>query len=193
VIAGIILAAGASSRMGSPKALLDYRGETFLDRLIRVLGGVCDPVIVALGYHADEIRAAAHGHARFVVNPDPSRGQLSSLQTALAEVPGDAEGFLFMPVDCPAVEPETVRLLVEALKAVEAPLVIPRYEGRRGHPVCARRELIPEFLALPPERQAREVVRRYADRTHYLDTLDAGVLSDIDDKDAYRILQESGR
>ena len=98
-----------------------------------------------------------------------------------------------MPVDCPAVEPETVRLLVEALKAVEAPLVIPRYEGRRGHPVCARRELIPEFLALPPERQAREVVRRYADRTHYLDTLDAGVLSDIDDKDAYRILQESGR
>jgi nicotine blue oxidoreductase len=59
VIAGIILAAGASSRMGTPKALLDFRGETFLGRLMRVLGGACDPVIVALGYHADQIRAAA--------------------------------------------------------------------------------------------------------------------------------------
>ena len=52
MIAGIILAAGASSRMGTPKALLEYRGETFVDRLVRVLGAVCDPVIVVLGYHA---------------------------------------------------------------------------------------------------------------------------------------------
>lgn len=193
MIAGIILAAGASRRMGTPKALLDYQGETFLNRLIRVLGGVCDPVIVALGYDAAEIRAAAQGRARFVVNPDPSRGQLSSLQTALAEVPDDAEGFLFVPVDCPAAEPETVRRIVETLLSTDAPLVIPRLEGRRGHPVCARRELIAEFLALPPESQAKEVVRRHAGRTRFLDTLDAGVLSDIDDPEAYRILQESSR
>jgi molybdenum cofactor cytidylyltransferase len=193
VIAGIILAAGASSRMGTPKALLDYRGETFLDRLIRVLGGVCDPVIVALGYHAEEIRAKAQGRARFVMNPDPSRGQLSSLQTALAAVPDEADGFLFVPVDCPAVEQETVRRIVEALLSTDELLVIPQYEGRRGHPVCARRELIAEFLALPPEGQAKEVVRRHADRTHFLETLDAGVLSDIDDPEAYRTLQESAR
>jgi molybdenum cofactor cytidylyltransferase len=195
VIAGIILAAGASSRMGTPKALLDFRGETFLDRLIRVLGGVCDPVIVALGYHADEIRAASHGgRARFVVNPDPSRGQLSSLQTALAEVPADAEGVLFMPVDCPAAEAETVRRIADAFYSPEKPLlVIPRYDGHRGHPVCARRELIAEFLALPPTAQAKEVVRRHTDRTLYLDILDAGVLSDIDDPEAYRLLQESSR
>src|SRR5437879_2257650 len=99
--------------MGSPKALLDYRGETFLERLIRVLGGVADPVIVALGYHAETIKAQGHGGARFVVNPTPERGQLSSLQTALAAVPPEADGFLFMPVDCPAIEPETVARLVE--------------------------------------------------------------------------------
>jgi molybdenum cofactor cytidylyltransferase len=194
VIAGIILAAGASSRMGTPKALLDFRGETFLDRLIRVLGSACDPVIVTLGYHAGQVRAGAGGRARFVVNPDPSRGQLSSLQTALAEVPMDAEGFLFVPVDCPAAEPETVSAMVEAFRSPEAPLlVIPRFDGRRGHPVCARRELISEFLALPPEAQAKDVVRRYADRTAYLDTPDAGVVSDIDDPEAYRVLQESLR
>ena len=194
MIAGIILAAGASSRMGTPKALLDYRGETFLGRLIRVLGAVCDPVIVVLGFHGDEIRAAAHDSTRFVVNPDPSRGQLSSLQTALAELPSTAEGFLFMPVDCPSAEPETVQKIVDAFYSAEKPLlVIPRHEGRRGHPVCARRELIAEFLALPPDGQAKEVVRRHADRTRYLDTLDAGVLSDIDDPEAYRVVQESAR
>jgi molybdenum cofactor cytidylyltransferase len=194
VIAGIILAAGASSRMGTPKALLDYRGETFLNRLIRVLGTVCDPVIVVLGYDADEIRAQVSGRARFVINPDPSRGQLSSLQTALAEVPADAEGFLFIPVDCPSAEPSTVERIVGAFHAPERPLlVIPRHEGNRGHPVCARRELIEEFLALPPEGQAKEVVRCHADRTHYLDTFDSGVLNDIDDPEAYRILQESAR
>jgi molybdenum cofactor cytidylyltransferase len=192
VIAGIILAAGASSRMGTPKALLDYRGETFLDRLIRVLGGVCDPVIVTLGYHAGQIRAGARGRARFIVNPDPSRGQLSSLQTALAEVPMDAEGFLFVPVDCPAVEPETVSAIVEAFHSPEEPLlVIPRFEGRRGHPVCASRELVPEFLALPPGGQAKDVVRRHENRTVYLDTADAGVVGDIDDPEAYRVLQTS--
>ncbi len=180
--------------MGTPKALLDYRGETFLDRLIRVLGAFCDPVIVALGYHAEEIRAGARVGARFVVNPDPSRGQLSSLQTALAEVPADAEGFLFLPVDCPAPELETVKLIVDAFNSHDEPLlVIPRHDGRRGHPVCARRDLIAEFLALPAEGQAKEVVRRHADRTRYLDTFDEGVLADIDDPEAYRILQEAAR
>jgi molybdenum cofactor cytidylyltransferase len=191
VIAGIILAAGASSRMGTPKALLDYRGETFLARLIRVLGTVCDPVIVALGYHAEEIRAGAHGHAQFAVNPDPSRGQLSSLQTALAQVPNNAEGFLFLPVDCPAAEPETIRQIVDTFRSSGALLVIPRFEGRRGHPVCASRALIAEFLALPPTAQAKDVVRRHA--AHYLETSDPGVLSDIDDPEAYRILQETAR
>src|SRR5262249_39848884 len=84
VIASVLLAAGASRRMGTPKALLDYRGETFLDRLIRVTGAVCDPVIVVLGHHAQEIRGRVKSAAHFVVNPDPERGQLSSLQTALA-------------------------------------------------------------------------------------------------------------
>lgn len=194
MIAGIILAAGASSRMGTPKALLDYRGETFLGRLIRVLSTVCDPVIAVLGFHADQIRAAANVGTRFVVNPDPSRGQLSSLQTALAEIPSAAEGFLFLPVDCPSAEAETVQKIVDASRAADEPLlVIPRHRGLRGHPVFARRELIAEFLALPPEGQAKEVVRRHVDRTHYLDTADVGVLSDIDDPDAYRVLQESTR
>jgi molybdenum cofactor cytidylyltransferase len=200
VIAGIILAAGASTRMGSPKALLNYRGETFLDRLIRVLGGVADPVvvnpvIVALGYHAEVIKAHARGRARFVVNPNPERGQLSSLQTALAAVPPEAEGFLFMPADCPSIEPETVARLVETFTHRDPAVlfIIPRYQGRRGHPVCAASALIREFLALPPTEQASTVVHRHVTETLYIDVEDAGILVDVDDREAYRRLAESAK
>jgi molybdenum cofactor cytidylyltransferase len=190
VIAGIILAAGASSRMGSPKALLDYRGETFLDRLIRVFSAVCDPLIVVLGYHAAAIRASAAGRARFVENPDPDRGQLSSLQAALEILPPDLDGFFFNPVDCPSAEPATLALLAQVIARRDPAtlLVIPQFQGSHGHPVFAARPLIAEFLALPPTAQARQVVHGHKSETQYVDVDDPGVLADIDDIEAYRRL-----
>jgi molybdenum cofactor cytidylyltransferase len=190
VIASIILAAGASRRMGRPKALLTYQGETFLDRLIRVLGMVSDPVIVVLGHQAAEIRAQVRGPAQFTINSDPERGQLSSLQTGLAQLPPGIDGFLFMPMDCPAVREDTVALLAEAFARRDAAtlLVIPRHDGRRGHPVLAARALAEEFLALPSAAKASDVVHRYVDRTEYLDVDDSGILTDVDDPEAYRRL-----
>ncbi|MGH9559258.1 MAG: nucleotidyltransferase family protein [Bryobacteraceae bacterium] len=187
MIAGIILAAGASSRMGRPKALLDYRGETFVGRLIRIFSSFCDPVIVVAGYHAEAIHDEVDGRARFVVNSDPSRGQLSSLQTALAAIPSRSRGFMFTPVDCPAAGPETLAAVVDAFRNrnPETMLVIPQHEGRHGHPVCAAAQLIDELLALPPEAQAREVVHRYRPATQFVDVNDPGILADIDDPDAY--------
>lgn len=193
MIAGIILAAGASSRMGTPKALLDYRGETFVGRLTRVLSAVCDPVIVVLGYHADRIRPNIPAGVQIAVNPDPDRGQLSSLQTALAALSPDASGFAFTPVDSPAVGEETVRALERAFEERDPStlFVIPRQDGRRGHPVMATREIAAEFLALPPTAQASEVVHRFVDRTHYVDVDDAGIFTDIDDPAAYQRLMRS--
>jgi molybdenum cofactor cytidylyltransferase len=188
MIAGIILAAGASSRMGRPKALLEYRGETFVDRLIRIFSRQCDPVIVVAGYHADTIGAHVNGRAQFVVNPDPDRGQLSSLQTALMRVPGDSEGFLFTPVDSPVVGDATVALLIETVRAGDVLIAIPRYGGKRGHPVCGARAMIPEFLALPATAETRLAIDSRADRIAYIDVDDSGVLADIDDLDAYRKL-----
>jgi molybdenum cofactor cytidylyltransferase len=190
VIAGIILAAGASSRMGSPKALLEYRGETFLNRLIRVLSPFCNPVIVVLAHHADAIRASADPRARFVVNPDPDRGQLSSLQTALVEVPLSVDGFFFVPVDCPAAEPATVSLLAEAAarRDLATLLMVPQFQGKHGHPVFAAAPLIQEFLALAPTAQARQVIHSHKSATRYIDVDDPGILADIDDIEAYRRL-----
>jgi molybdenum cofactor cytidylyltransferase len=195
VIAAVILAAGASRRMGSPKALLHYRGETFLNRLVRVLGNECSPVIAVLGYHAEAIRAQAGGKVQLVVNPDPERGQLSSLQTGLAEVPQDVEGFLFTPVDSPSVSETTLKQLVVKFRnrAPQTQFVIPRYEGQRGHPVFATHSLVAEFLALPLTAQAKDIVHAYVPRTEYVDVDDSGILADIDDREAYRELVEKSQ
>jgi len=192
VIAGIILAAGASSRMGTPKALLDYRGETFVGRLVRVLGTSCNPVIVVLGYHADVIRRQVPATATIVINPDPSRGQLSSLQTGLAALPADADGFAFIPVDSPAVAEDTVAKLARTFerRSPSTLFVIPRQSGKRGHPVIAARSIAVEILALPPTAEAREVVHAHVDRTEYVDVDDAGIFTDVDDPEAYRQLKE---
>jgi molybdenum cofactor cytidylyltransferase len=188
--AGIILAAGESSRMGSPKALLEFRGETFLDRLIRCFLAHCSPVIVVLGHEPEVIRAGVRSvrDAVFVLNPDYQRGQFSSMQCGLRASPAEADGVVFTPVDHPNIDPATVARLV----ASGAPLAIPLYLGRHGHPVLVSRSLIPEFLALPPDSQARTVIHRHASEIQYIDVADAGILDDIDDPDAYRRLLASG-
>ena len=181
-VAGIILAAGESRRMGFPKALLRYRDETFLDTLIGHFALRCDPVIVVLGAQAVRIREAARRPATFVVNPDYQRGQTTSMQCGLRAVPDAAEGVLFTLVDHPAVAPATL----DALLSVPRPIVrVPRCHGRRGHPIWFGRELIAEFLQLPENGAARDIVRNHAPHTEFLDVDDAGILADIDDPEAY--------
>jgi len=186
VTAGLILAAGESRRMGRPKALLDYRGETFLDRLTRLLAARCSPVIVVLGAAADEIRLNAAGSLTFVINPDYRLGQTSSLQCGLRAVPAEAEGVVFTLVDHPAVEQETIGTLLDF--PAGGILRVPRYQGRRGHRVWFSRQLIPEFLALPSGAPARDLVRSHADRTDFIDLNDPGIVADIDDPAAYHSL-----
>lgn len=193
MIAGVILAAGASSRMGGhPKALLDLRGETFVARLVRVLSTICDPVIVVLGYHVDRVRPMVPEGAKVVINPAPERGQLSSLQTGLAELPENAEGFMFVPVDCPAAEPETVAHIKTAFvgRAARIQFVVPQYRGKHGHPVCASREIAKEMLALPSTAQARDVVHAHIANTLYVDVDDPGILTDIDNPARYKDLEK---
>ena len=195
--------------MGAPKALLEFHGETFIERLIRILGVVSDPVIVAVGHHSAAIQARVKSPVRWAVNPDPDRGQLSSLQVALRLVPDDAEGFLFIPVDCPVVRSSTVERVARAFweraardghrgplspdqrERLPHVLVIPRRGDHRGHPVCAAMPVRDELLSLPPTGQAREVVHRHIAETLYVDVDDAGILSDIDDPEAYRRLLET--
>jgi molybdenum cofactor cytidylyltransferase len=183
--AGVILAAGESRRMGSPKALLRYQGQTFLDTIVALFAARCSPVIVVLGAHADQIRRGLACQASFVVNPNYLTGQTSSMQCGLRAVPANAEGVLFTLADHPAVAASTI----DALVAQPRPFIrVPRFEGRRGHPVWFSRALIAEFLAIPANSAARDVVYRHVAETEYLDVNDPGIVADIDDPAAYRAL-----
>lgn len=190
---GLILAAGESRRMGSPKALLEYQGETFLDRLIGLFARRCSPVIVVLGARRETVRAGLRraGEALIVENPDFRLGQLSSMQCGLRAVPADAAGVLFTLVDHPAVLPATMDALLD--HDTPAPLCMPRYQGRRGHPIFIAKSVVPEFLALPATSSAREVITRHAGEIAYVDVDDPGTLADVDDPAAYAVLLAGSR
>lgn len=171
--------------MGTPKALLPYRGQTFLDTVISLFAARCSPVIAVLGADAERIRRGIASQATFVLNPDYRTGQTSSMQCGLRAVPPDADGVLFTLADHPAVAASTV----DALLAPERPFLrVPRFEGRRGHPVWFSRALIAEFLAMPADGVARDIVYRHAAETEYLDVNDPGIVADIDDPAAYQAL-----
>jgi molybdenum cofactor cytidylyltransferase len=193
VTCGLILAAGESRRMGSPKALLEFQGETFLDRLIGLFSRRCSPVIAVLGAYHETVRAGLcrAGQAILVENPDFRLGQLSSMQCGLRAVPAGADNVLFTLVDHPAVTLATIDALLDL--SGPAPLRIPRFNGRRGHPIRISRSSIPQFLALPAGSSAKEVVTRHAGEIAYIDVDDPGILADVDDPAAYaRLLAGSG-
>jgi molybdenum cofactor cytidylyltransferase len=181
--------------MGTPKALLKYHGETFLDRLIGIFGRSCAGVTVVLGHDPGIQNSLARGNeARFVVNPDFELGQLSSLQCGLRAIPAEAEAIVFTPVDYPAVQEATVSVLIRKWSEgrEHSSFVIPRFNGRRGHPVLFSASMKAEFLALPPEADARAVIHGNVARTNYVDVDDAGILRDIDDPQAYAELLQTG-
>jgi molybdenum cofactor cytidylyltransferase len=186
-IAGLILSGGASRRMGTPKALLRFQNETFLDRLIHIFSRVCNPVIVVLGEHADKIRSGIErgSGVLFAVNPDPDRGMLSSLQCGLALVPADADAAMFLPVDHPQIALDTVRSIAERFHRDRAPVTVPVHLGEHGHPVCIARPLIDELLALPVDAKASDVIHRHVAGTSYIEVIDRAVITDIDDPAAY--------
>lgn len=196
VVAGLVLAAGESRRMGRPKALLPFRDHTFLDAILQCLraAGISRTVVV-LGHSADEIQLTANlGAAEVVVNAQYRLGQTSSLQAGLRAI-HDAEGALLGLVDHPSIRPETIRRLVRAFEETKAPVVVPAYQGRRGHPVVIARALFPELLALNPDQGANAVVRKYRDASVEVSVDDPGIVQDVDTPDDYTLLAggNSGR
>jgi CTP:molybdopterin cytidylyltransferase MocA len=184
----IVLAAGASSRMGRPKALLDFDGRAALDLVLDALHGHLAPVVV-LGPNHEEIRGrVALGAARVALNPDVDSGQTASLKAALALLPPESPAFFFMPVDVPLVAAADVARLVEAFRKNADPgkaIFIPSHAMKRGHPVLCRRELAAEFFALPSDAPARNVMNRSPARIVYVDFPEPYVLMDMDRPEDY--------
>jgi molybdenum cofactor cytidylyltransferase len=188
MIAGLILAAGESSRMAQDKALLTYRGRTFLETIIQTLREAdVSRVAVVLGHHAEEIqRGVKLEDVEVVVNPEYRRGQTSSLQAGLRALDSpDLEAVVLCLVDQPLISADTVLALVMTFRRTGAPVVIPTFQDRRGHPVLIARALFSELLSLDPGEGANTVIRKYRDATQLVEVNDSGILLDVDDPETY--------
>jgi len=174
--------------MGFPKPLLEYRGERFVDGLVRIFRAVCGRVIVVRSMASGEWDVAG---ADIVTNPRPERGMLSSLQCGLQKVSNESDAVFFTPVDYPAIAESTVRQMAGRWAGDD--VMIPRRQGRRGHPVLIARSLIPEFLNLPDAAQARDVVVRHESGIRYIDVDDPGILLDIDTPEQFQALVDSAQ
>ncbi len=173
-LTAVVLAAGASRRMGFPKTQLLWKGETYLHRLVRMLGALA-PVTVVLREHTDV------PGARVVVNPDPERGMLSSLQIGMSGAPGPV---VFTPVDFGHVREETVQGLVAAYRG--QPVFNPQFDGRRGHPTIISAETVHGLLAMPPTANPKDLLRTLD--PGWFPCADPGILRDVDDPEAYRMV-----
>jgi molybdenum cofactor cytidylyltransferase len=173
--------------MGSPKALLaDADGRTFVARIVRTFAaaGITDIVIVT-GRQHDAIEAAVIADAppvtpRLVRNPDPSRGQLSSLWVGLEVLDDNTAALLMTLVDVPMLRPSTITAVVEAWRETHAPIVRPAMGDRHGHPVLFDRATFDELRRAPLSQGAKAVVHEHADQMVNVTVDDPGCLIDID-------------
>ena len=182
--AGVVLAAGASSRMGRDKALLPWRDGTFLSAAIRALQPATELVIVVAGANAPTLEPVANAHAAFmVINPEPERGQFSSLQVGLQEVLNRGrDAAIVTLVDRPAAEMETVQQIKAAFLASDERIwaVVPEYGGKHGHPIVIGREMIEAFLRAPAGSTARDVEHAHQNHIRYLPVNDPLVTANVD-------------
>lgn len=184
----ILLAAGASTRMGRPKALLDFDGRVCLELALDAVRGLGTPILV-LGAAREEIQARVKlGSVQLAINEDVESGQTASLKAGLACLAPAAAAFLFHPVDFPLVSNDEVARLTGAFLADRDPqkaLFIPSYGMQRGHPVLCRAELAAQFLALPDSAPARTVINQRPQRIAYVTYDEAYILMDMDTPDDY--------
>jgi molybdenum cofactor cytidylyltransferase len=189
LVAAIILSAGASSRMGRPKALLPYREGTFLEHLIQVTRHPRVGVTrVVLGAGADEIRKIAKlDFSMVVLNAKWEQGQLSSICEGIRSLESvETDGIVLCPVDHPLVSARLVNDLIGQFYLNRKSIVAPTFNGRRGHPVIFSSALYGELLAAPADKGARAVVWAHSADVLEVPTDEEGVVLNINDPDMMR-------
>jgi molybdenum cofactor cytidylyltransferase len=189
-IAPIILAAGDSTRMGYPKALLPLGSERFITHILGILRnlGFPKPVII-LGRAAPIIQPQIENWpASIQINPNPDRGQLSSIQLGLAAIGSEFIAGMIWPVDQPAVSEDLVFRVAQLFLTSGALIACPKCNETRGHPAIFRRSLFQEFMEAPLEEGPKRILMRHREESAILLTEELGAIHDIDTPEDYQSL-----
>jgi molybdenum cofactor cytidylyltransferase len=194
MIAGIVLAAGMSTRMGRPKMTLPWKsGRTVVGEVLHaLLSGGADRVLVVTGADREAVERAAEGIAvRFVHNEEHAvSGMFSSIKCGLRALDGsDAEVALITPGDLPAIRPDTVAALISAWRETRSGIIAPSHAGRRGHPVLLGRSSWPRILATPDQSTLRDFLMQESAMVRHVIVDDLGIVSDLDTPDDYQKAQ----
>ena len=192
----VILAAGQSSRMEQPKPLLEVGNETFLERTIHMLQfGGCRYIVAVVNQEDDWTQRLADATgAQIVVNDQPNTQQIDSLRMGVRALPEDWDAVAVLPVDIPLIADETVKALIDVVRAEKPPLTLPFHNGVAGHPVVLGRQLEHEIFDEKWEEGVRSLIMTHARDLREVKVVDPGILIDIDSKEDYwRYVQEKNR
>jgi CTP:molybdopterin cytidylyltransferase MocA len=185
MLAAVILTGGESRRMGSPKALLPYRGRTFLEHLLEITVHPRIGVrrVVTGASHTEIIHRVSLPPGLVVMNRQWQRGQLSSIRAAIESLRAvDTEGMLVALVDHPLIGTGVIAALIEAFDRSPGSIVLPTWRSRRGHPLIFPSRLYSELYAAPDDVGARSVVWAHKKDVIEVPTDEEGVVLDIDDR-----------
>lgn len=186
-VSALLLAAGESQRMGRLKQLLPLGGSTLIEVVLEnLLRSRLQEVIVVLGFGAEEIRPRVEAKGvRVAVNPRYKEGMASSLRVGLDALDPRAEGILVALADQPFIPPEVIDRLIKAFQGTSKGIVVPTFQGRRGHPVIFHRRYMEELRSLSGDQGGRKLLHRNPEDLLGVEVDCPGVITDIDTLEDY--------
>lgn len=187
MISAIVLAAGASKRMGEPKMLMPWGKSTVLQTIISTLQAASvNDILVVTGGARQQVEMLVGKTVQTVFNSEYEKGEmLSSIQLGLSVKMHEASAGLICLGDQPQVKERTVRSVCEAFLHNKARIVVPSYEMQRGHPWLIARPLWDEFLALKPPRTPRDFLKKHAGKIQYVTVDTPSIIEDLDTPEDY--------
>lgn len=190
-IAGLVMAAGRSSRMGANKLLLDDGGHPIVATVVdHALAAGLAEVIVVCGHQEAEVRQALAGKAVGIVPcPDFAEGMSASLRCGLKALPQDIDAAFVLLGDMPRVGADLLRRMGAAYNPTEGrSIIVPSFQGKRGNPVLWDHRFFAEMMELAGDVGARHLIGEHADQVTEVEARDAGIMMDVDTPEAYREL-----